>query len=685
MMRARGTLMALVIAACATSVGAAEALTPAEWRRAHVTEDLERFARWVELNAGSPVPSDAQIGLDPVELPLFVRGVPKDARQQLALGIVLLQDGHPHEALAPLTLASRLLQDRHPREAAAAFRTAGRDPAIAERADALLGCTLVMLGRYREAIEHLDAAPLDASCLWEHPQYRALPMATWRAAARCALGDGVGARRVIASALGPRAALVDPSMPSEMDERDAAATMACIVGDAFELDDDPASAETLWRRGHCVDRLDELAAATDPFALYARRRESPGWELVDTASAVAATALGDVVDAEGELESAAYLCQSPDAWTPNCLRLRRVRQRLAPFLSEQRRAAVAREAPPARPYVVRSVPRRLATPIDPRIEGRAVEELLVPPALAEWNVVRVDRDGSEVVALSFGYRSERSWSYPFVTYRLHVSHDGGSGFELPLFLGVGAPLTARPLSRVPLLSGDTVQVEARALRPGRAPVLLTFELAELTRDSDGDGLTDVLESRWLLDAHRADTDGDTVSDGMDLSPRLPPTSRRPELNPFIDWLLSDAAVAALETAPESAEDARPSGRSGLSSAPTPRRSAEPPLLQEQVFLVMLQPVPLFRHLLWPPDAPPLPPSTGPRVLALSDAEVEAETKPEPYPEMNRDQGLTRLKIVFDRDGSRALVSLDFGSEGRDFVATRGASGWVLRCISNWVS
>lgn len=52
------------------------------------------------------------------------------------------------------------------------------------------------------------------------------------------------------------------------------------------------------------------------------------------------------------------------------------------------------------------------------------------------------------------------------------------------------------------------------------PLELSAKLADIERDSDGDGLTDLAEQQLLLDPHAADSDGDGIPDGADPLPNV---------------------------------------------------------------------------------------------------------------------------------------------------------------------
>jgi hypothetical protein len=143
-----------------------------------------------------------------------------------------------------------------------------------------------------------------------------------------------------------------------------------------------------------------------------------------------------------------------------------------------------------------------------------------------------------VIAVSDLY--DERWSASAGGYWVLLSDEQGSRWRRPLYTGLRAnlPYTVRAQSALPLLAGDCLQVEVEveelasfftsdsgpaelAPRQPRAGIYLEIPLAELERDSDGDGLSDLAEERLLTDPEDADTDHDGIGDGEDPMPTIP--------------------------------------------------------------------------------------------------------------------------------------------------------------------
>ena len=117
-----------------------------------------------------------------------------------------------------------------------------------------------------------------------------------------------------------------------------------------------------------------------------------------------------------------------------------------------------------------------------------------------------------------------------------------------------------------MLSGDVLQLEVQVreleessitfppiglqLKRSAVGLYLEAKLSELRKDSDGDGLSDLIEARLLTDPKAPDTDGDGISDGEDPLPQVPAVGTGPNLeveviSAFLAAKLEDSGPPAL--------------------------------------------------------------------------------------------------------------------------------------------
>jgi len=152
--------------------------------------------------------------------------------------------------------------------------------------------------------------------------------------------------------------------------------------------------------------------------------------------------------------------------------------------------------------------------------------------------VRVQGSGRRVVAISVSQNFDPSGEVSAGGYWVHLSHDGGRTWEDPLYTGLAErfPYIVREHSKLPILDRDTLNVEVDVEQLNTAsitypPVALSSKrhaknrylkipIATLKQDSDGDGITDIVEKHLLLDPQSRDSDGDGISDGQDSMPNV---------------------------------------------------------------------------------------------------------------------------------------------------------------------
>ena len=191
------------------------------------------------------------------------------------------------------------------------------------------------------------------------------------------------------------------------------------------------------------------------------------------------------------------------------------------------------------------LPPALRRPDDKRSDdnrGKPPEPPLLPPqakaALSEYQIVRYSESGDLTAAISLSEQVNPSGEVSGGGYWLHMSPDHGVTWREPLYLGLQqyAPYEVVKQSLLPLVRGRVLQIEVEveeidpasitfppvALQTKRSARNLYIELSldDIERDSDGDGLTDLLENQLLTNSHDPDTDHDGLRDDVDPFPQV---------------------------------------------------------------------------------------------------------------------------------------------------------------------
>ena len=147
----------------------------------------------------------------------------------------------------------------------------------------------------------------------------------------------------------------------------------------------------------------------------------------------------------------------------------------------------------------------------------------------------MDRDfGNDGWSIGLSFDNENTWHYYYI----------GLNQAKPMFL--------KWYSNLPLIDKDgNLQIEACLLRRYderrndcliekyqlvKDGLLITINQETLRKDSDGDGLTDIVEYKWHTNPNNSDTDNDGVTDNLDLNPRF--SSHRTEQTPLFEMAIN---------------------------------------------------------------------------------------------------------------------------------------------------
>ena len=190
--------------------------------------------------------------------------------------------------------------------------------------------------------------------------------------------------------------------------------------------------------------------------------------------------------------------------------------------------------------------------------------------------LRTEFDGSEWTVVYESRGLDPVGELPVGGLWIVRTRENGAFWDQPYYLGLQThfPYRIESESPVPLFRDGIVRlavivdaidrrtisfppVGLRSTRRERG-VYLEFEWADLVRDSDGDGLTDIHEHRIALDYRNPDTDSDGMPDGSD---PLPTVALNPDLPEQSDFhaalfapLLGQEARAILTAPPREAGD-----------------------------------------------------------------------------------------------------------------------------------
>ena len=277
------------------------------------------------------------------------------------------------------------------------------------------------------------------------------------------------------------------------------------------------------------------------------------------------------------------------------------------------------------------------------------------PSLKPFTVVALSPTAERMFAVSISDALDPGGEVHSGGYWLHLSVDRGRHWEGPYYLGLteAFPYLVKGTSRVPPFVDGRMLVEVVKAPIDRAsvtlpplrlrledaprPLILSFDLDEVRRDSDGDGLTDLLEDKLLLNPRVSDSDGDGLGDRDDPLPLLKQDGERS----FRDKLLWKTLLARRRT-----------------------RQEKSPIAMTLFVRAVRCPVP---HM------------AGVRTICIP---------PQLFDRYEDKFGTTfplTPQIAFDGQHRRAVIDMNGGWTGRTELATWKDGAWTLKTLTSWIT
>jgi hypothetical protein len=233
------------------------------------------------------------------------------------------------------------------------------------------------------------------------------------------------------------------------------------------------------------------------------------------------------------------------------------------------------------------------------------------------------------------------------------------------------PLFVKWYSKVPLIRSDTaLQIETcllRQLTPFTLPsptqtyevvkdgLLLTLDFKTLRRDTDLDGLTDIVETKFHTNVNNKDSDGDGISDNVDLNPRfsVPGTDK----TVVYEYILNQQTGKYDTTEFAAFSTEKPQINYATDSTETILIISDSPDIQS------IQPKAV-------------------RVIILSETEY-ANTRGSYSTDLKK----MSFSPLFKVDGEKDTYILDFSFQngGDEYLIRKTKTGWKISIISTWIS
>ena len=297
------------------------------------------------------------------------------------------------------------------------------------------------------------------------------------------------------------------------------------------------------------------------------------------------------------------------------------------------------------------------------------------------SVVRYAEENGEKMIVYLSGELDHPGEIPAFGFWFQKTGGGGKEWEQPVYLNLQQyfPYVVVPESKIPMLSDGNLQIEveikeidsrsitfppvALGFNREERDIYIVINLADLEKDSDADGLTDIVEHRVGLCLNNPDTDGDEIPDGSD---PLPLTAFNPagsaESKQVAAAILSKTQnyeKGAIIVAPYSSADAQDVCRVlGL--------KAKPPNKAKILFIIANPEI--FSGILLPD-----------RLLLYQEGEMES------LGDSNAPFFAPQIEVFPNRSGTKHYIIWTAGWTGGEFIIRREGDEYRVEVKSEWIT
>jgi hypothetical protein len=190
----------------------------------------------------------------------------------------------------------------------------------------------------------------------------------------------------------------------------------------------------------------------------------------------------------------------------------------------------------------------------PSSDARSLSNDITLP-VDDWSVVRVEKDEQDVFVVYQNHDVDPVGEVSGGGYWMIHSSNNAVTWSTPVYLGIQAnqPYEIVSDSHLSMKHGDIFRIEVKRaeidptsitfppvglrIQTDSASLYLEYKLTDLYRDSDNDGLTDILEEKLGLNAFAADSDQDGLIDSKDPLPFVKFSAQHNEYSFLLDTII----------------------------------------------------------------------------------------------------------------------------------------------------